>query len=116
MGFVHRGVTHCKQCMKPLKMNEYSICNECENKNKYKTIGRRQGKTIELSINLRNSIKELPEGKMFGVINLKDGIIINPDEVINKKAIKELINSESINISGFKVIAVEDLEELLEEK
>ena len=35
---------------------------------------------------------------------------------IPKQKVKELIKNETINISGFECIAVEDLEELLEEK
>lgn len=35
---------------------------------------------------------------------------------IPKQKVKDLIENETINISGFECIAVEDLEELLEEK
>ena len=35
---------------------------------------------------------------------------------IPKQKVKELIKNETINISGFECIAVEDLKELLEEK
>ena len=36
-------------------------------------------------------------------------------EFLPKQKVKDLIKNETINISGFKCIAVEDLEELLEE-
>ena len=57
---------------------------------------------------------------------IDSGISIYDLNVVNKKAIRhnyilkqkirDLIKSETINISGFECIAVEDLEKLLEEK
>ena len=38
------------------------------------------------------------------------------DNSIPKQKVKDLIENETINISGFECIAVEDLEELLEDK
>lgn len=56
---------------------------------------------------------------------IDSGISVYDIDVVNKKAIrsnyilkqkvKDLIENETINISGFECIAVEDLEELLEE-
>ena len=56
---------------------------------------------------------------------IDSGISVYDIDVVNKKAIrsnyilkqkvKNLIKNETINISGFECIAVEDLEELLEE-
>ena len=56
---------------------------------------------------------------------IDNGISVYDIDVVNKKAIrsnyilkqkvKDLIENETINISGFECIAVEDLEELLEE-
>ena len=37
-------------------------------------------------------------------------------QFVSKQKVKDLIKNETINISGFECIAVEDLEELLEEK
>lgn len=85
-------------------------------------------------------IKELPEDLMVEgrkqdyrehLINTIDmlidsGISVYDIDVVNKKAIrsnyilkqkvKDLIENETINISGFECIAVEDLEELLMEQ
>lgn len=36
-------------------------------------------------------------------------------QFVSKQKVKDLIENETINISGFECIAVEDLEELLEE-
>ena len=57
---------------------------------------------------------------------IDSGISVYDIDVVNKKAIrsnyilkqkvKDLIENETINISGFECIAVEDLEELLEDK
>ena len=38
------------------------------------------------------------------------------NQFIPKQKVKDLIKNEAINISGFECIAVEDIEELLEEK
>ena len=32
MGLAFRGVTHCRECGRPLSNNEYVICNSCEEK------------------------------------------------------------------------------------
>ncbi len=37
-------------------------------------------------------------------------------QFVSKQKVKDLIENETINISGFECIAVEDLEELLEEE
>ena len=42
--------------------------------------------------------------------------IVTMENSIPKQKVKELIKNETINISGFECIAVEDLKELLEEK
>lgn len=34
MPFAYRGVTHCSECGKKLKIGELAICKECENKEK----------------------------------------------------------------------------------
>lgn len=58
---------------------------------------RRGGKTIEVAIELRNRIKQLPKGKIYGIINLGNGILLTQDEAVNKKAIKELFNYDRLN-------------------
>ena len=45
---------------------------------------------------------------------IKEGEVTK--EFLPKQKIKDLIKNETINISGFECIAVEDIEELLEEK
>ena len=57
----------------------------------------RSRKTIEVAIELRNRIKQLPEGKIYGIINLGNGILLTQDEAVNKKAIKELFNYDRLN-------------------
>lgn len=73
------------------------ILNYIENSIPKEEYGRRNGKTIEVAIELRNRIKQLPKGKIYGIINLGDGILLTQDEVVNKKAIKELFNYDKAN-------------------
>ena len=50
------------------------------------------------------------------IITLLDKYLTLRQDSIPKQKIRDLIKSETINISGFECIAVEDLEKLLEEK
>lgn len=63
----------------------------------------------------KKKIKELEEDN-----KRKDMFVEMAKEVIEnsilKQKVKDLIKNETINISGFECIAVEDLKELLEEK
>lgn len=74
-----------------------TVLNYIENSIPKEEYGRRNGKTIEVAIELRNRIKQLPKGKIYGIINLGDGILLTQDEVVNKKAIKELFNYDKAN-------------------
>lgn len=57
---------------------------------------RRNGKTIELAISLREEILKLPECKLYGIKNCKGKVILlTKEEVIPKSKIKEKI--EEIN-------------------
>lgn len=62
----------------------------------------------------KKRIKELEENNL----HWRGQYLIALDEIgmIPKQKVKDLIENETINISGFECIAVEDLEELLEEK
>lgn len=59
-------------------------------------------------------IKELEEA-LLKVKDKNTTLFITCRNSIPKQKVKELIESETINISGFDCIAVEDIEELLEE-
>ena len=64
------------------------------------------------SIAIRTILQALDEEKYFNKIygyHMKYNFI-------PKKKIEELIENESIDISGFKCISVEDIQELLEDK
>ena len=51
--------------------------------------GRTQGKTIELSMKLREEILKLPKCKMYGIMRCKkEGILLNKEEVIPKRIIE----------------------------
>ena len=62
----------------------------------------------------KKRIKELEENNL----HWRGQYLIALDEIgmIPKQKVKDLIENETINISGFECIAVEDLEELLEGK
>lgn len=63
----------------------------------------------------KKRIKELEEA----LLKVKDKnveLFIHYKNSILKTKIKDLIENETINISGFKCIEVEDIEELLEDK
>ena len=59
-------------------------------------------------------IKELEEA-LLKVKDKNTTLFITCRNSIPKQEVKDLIKNETINISGFECIAVEDLEELLEE-
>ena len=95
------------------------------------TCGRAQGKTIELSMKLREEILKLPKCKMYGIMRCKkEGIILNKEEVISKRMIEvklaeinEALEDEYEKCKGkgptrtldMLTYAKEELEELLEE-
>ncbi len=60
-------------------------------------------------------IKELEEA-LLKVKDKNTTLFITCRNSIPKQKVRDLIENETINISGFECIAVEDLEELLEEK
>ena len=57
MGMAMKGLTHCKECWKPLKDNEHYICNNCRKEEKEKTMSKKIFKGYEL-------IKEIAEGNI----------------------------------------------------
>lgn len=64
---------------------------------------------------IEKRIKELEEENKL-LLNSKVGIDLSYDDYISKQKVKDLIKNETIDIFGFECIAVEDVEELLEEK
>lgn len=60
---------------------------------------------------VENYVKELKKYNK----TVSDRIVEYKKNSISKQKVKDLIENETINISGFECIAVEDLEELLEE-
>lgn len=60
-------------------------------------------------------IQELEEA-LLKVKDKNTTLFITCRNSIPKQKVKDLIENETINISGFECIAVEDLEKLLEEK
>lgn len=65
--------------------------------------------------NLQKRIKELEEENKL-LLNGKVGIDLSYDDYIPVQKVKDLIKNETINISNFECIAVEDLEKLMEDK
>ena len=63
----------------------------------------------------KKRIKELEEA-LLKVKDKNTTLFITCRNSIPKQKVKDLIENETINISGFECIAVEDLEKLLEEK
>lgn len=68
--------------------------------------------TIYFPSNIQVTISE-EDSKI--IITLLDKYLTLRLDSIPKQKIRDLIENETINISGFECIAVEDLEELLEE-
>ena len=62
----------------------------------------------------KKKIKELEEQNKL-ILNSEIEVDLSYDDYISKQKIKELIENETINISGLECIAVEDIEELLKE-
>ena len=56
MGMVSSGITHCEKCMKPLKDNEYVLCEICK---KDKEIEKLKKHNKDLLRKLRNRVKEV---------------------------------------------------------
>lgn len=58
MGFAYRGITHCEECGTALRINEFVICEMCNEKNKekykYKIVKevkeKMENKTIEITM------------------------------------------------------------------
>ena len=71
---------------------------------------------VDKVLDVKNErIQELEEA----LLKVKDKnveLFIHYKNSILKTKIKDLIENETINVSGFECIAVEDLEELLEDK
>ena len=79
--------------------------------------GRENGQRIYNAMKFLNYIDSLSLHKMYGIQRLSNGItVLTKDEVISKQKLKDLIENETINISGFECIAVEDIEKLLKDK
>lgn len=65
---------------------------------------------------LEEHLKKYYDGELYTAKQLKNVEENQNKYFINKQKVKDLIKNETINISGFECIAVEDLEELLKEK
>ena len=63
----------------------------------------------------KKRIKELEEENKL-LLNGKVGIDLSYDDYIPVQKVKDLIKNETINISGFECIPVEEIQALLEEK
>ena len=69
--------------------------------------------TIYFPSNIQITISE-EDSKI--IITLLDKYLTLRQDSISKQKIRDLIENETINISGFECIAVEDLKKLLKEK
>ena len=100
VGSIEKDIKRCEQLIKPEHASWIGISNQ-------------------LAIaHLIEKIKELEEENKIYVLNgdnAKLEIYIKNNYIPVQK-VKDLIKNETINISGFECIAVEDLKELLEEK
>ena len=100
VGNIEKDIKRCEQLIKPEHANWIGISNQ-------------------LAIaHLIEKIKELEAKLEFKKYGDLDNIQFDEymSQFILKQKVKDLIENETINISGFECIAVEDLEELLEEK
>ena len=100
VGSIEKDIKRCEQLIKPEHASWIGISNQ-------------------LAIaHLIEKTKELEEENKIYVLNgdnAKLEIYIKNNYIPVQK-VKDLIKNETINISGFECIAVEDLEKLLEEK
>ena len=100
---IEKDIKRCEQLIKPEHANWIGISNQ-------------------LAIaHVVDRVKELEEENKKYIVQLTDEQYRNLVDVIRKEVkkefeqkVKELIKNETINISGFECIAVEDLQELLE--
>lgn len=92
---------------------------ELEEENNIITTRRRNGKTIELAMKLREEILKLPECRLYGIKNCKNKIVLLtkeeciPTSVIQKK-IEEVNNSNGYSPVN-KIFIEKVLNEILEE-
>lgn len=94
---IEKDIKRCEKLTEPQNANWIGISNQIA-----------IGHVIE-------RIKELEE-KNKEILTSKIGIDLSYQDYIPKQKVKDLIENETINISGFECVAVEDLEELLEDK
>ena len=103
VGNIKKDIKRCEQLIKPEHANWIGISNQ-------------------LAIaHVVDRVKELEEENKKYIVQLTDEQYRNLVDVIRKEVkkefeqkVKELIKNETINISGFECIAVEDLEKLFE--
>lgn len=57
MSFAMSGLTHCDKCGKPLSMNEFGICNVCENKEQLKKQNKEKQR-LERVLNIFDNMNE----------------------------------------------------------
>ena len=96
VGSIEKDIRRCEQLIKPEHASWIGISNQ-------------------LAIaHLINKIKELEE-KNKHLKYLYDDCCKCLLDTIEKQKVKDLIKNETINISGFECIPVEDIQELLEE-
>lgn len=73
-------------------LTRYKKLEEENKKTNVIQAGRRNGKTIELAMSLREEILKLPECKLYGIKNCKGKVILlTKEEVIPKSKVKEKI-------------------------
>ena len=100
VGNIKKDIERCEQLIKPEHANWIGISNQL-------AIAHVVDKVKELEAKL--------EFKKWGDLdNTQFEEYMN--QFIPKQKVKDLIENETINISGFECIAVEDFKELLEEK
>ena len=100
MSDIEKDIKRCEELIKPEHANWIGISNQLAIAHVVERI-----KELEAKLEFKNW-GDLDNTQFEEYMN----------QFIPKQKVKDLIENETINISGFECIAVEDLEELLEDK
>lgn len=118
MSDIEKDIKRCEKLTEPQNANWIGISNQMAIAGalaRIKELEEEKKAMCEEYCPKTERIKELEEA----LLKVKDKnveLFIHYKNSILKTKIKDLIENETINISGFKCIEVEDIEELLEDK
>ena len=115
MSDIEKDIKRCEELIKPEHANWIGISNQlaiAHIVDRIKELEAKQKEMCEEYCPKTERIKELEQENRIQRRQLNSAFNRG---WIPKEKVKDLIENETINISGFECIAVEDLEELLEE-